>query len=183
MREDKKIKKEQHPSSYYSNIFLLPIIFGIIVIMAMKYNPFKIEQNDVGKLQKKHLECQTKLLSRETQLYKIDNEKSSCVNDKSHIKELYESLHAKLESALKEKLAALEDRLSILVQLRDSEERAADSEAFINILKRECDSKQDLLDATIEENTSLEKLIREQSKQLNEQSEEILILKKLFINS
>ena len=49
--------------------------------------------------------------------------------------QLYESLHAKLESALKEKLAALEDRLNILVQLRDSEERAADSEAFINILK------------------------------------------------
>ena len=54
---------------------------------------------------------------------------------------------------------------------------------FGNLLQRECDSKQDLLDATIEENTSLEKLIREQSKQLNEQSEEILILKKLFINS
>ena len=54
---------------------------------------------------------------------------------------------------------------------------------FGNLLQRECDSKQDLLDATIEENTSLEKLIREQSKQLNEQSEEILLLKKLFINS
>ena len=44
MREDKKIKKEQQPSSFYSNIFLLPIIFGIIVIMAMKYNPFKMEE-------------------------------------------------------------------------------------------------------------------------------------------
>ena len=52
-----------------------------------------------------------------------------------------------------------------------------------NLLQRECDSKQDLLDATVEENKSLEKLIREQSKQLNEQSEEISILKKLFINS
>ena len=54
---------------------------------------------------------------------------------------------------------------------------------FGNLLQRECDSKQDLLDATVEENKSLEKLIREQSKQLNEQSEEISILKKLFINS
>ena len=49
--------------------------------------------------------------------------------------QLYESLHEKLERALKEKLAALEDRLNILVQLRDSEERVADSEAFIDILK------------------------------------------------
>ena len=50
MREDKKIKKEQQPSSY-SNIFLLPIIFGIIVIIAMKHNPFKMEE--VSTLKKK----------------------------------------------------------------------------------------------------------------------------------
>ena len=130
--------------------------------------------------------------------------------------QLYESLHVKLEDALKEKLVALEDRLNILTQLRDSEQRAADSEAFIKIMKvslnrniftfrcniigtftwifmlknllflvlqSECDSKQDLFDATVKENRSLEKLMREQSKQLHEQSEEIIMLKKLFINS
>ena len=44
----------------------------------------------------------------------------------------------KLEDALKEKLMALEDRLNILTQLRDSEQRAADSEAFIKIMKVLC---------------------------------------------
>ena len=57
------------------------------------------------------------------------------INNRFNKLQLYESLHVKLEDALKEKLVALEDRLNILTQLRDSEQRAADSEAFIKIMK------------------------------------------------
>jgi hypothetical protein len=44
-------------------------------------------------------------------------------------------------------------------------------------------SKEELLDATIKENSALQRLLDEHIKQLNEQSEEIVMLKRLFINS
>ena len=47
----------------------------------------------------------------------------------------YGSLQAKLDKALKDKVIALEDKLNILVQLRDAEQRVLDSDTFMNIIK------------------------------------------------
>ena len=47
----------------------------------------------------------------------------------------YVSLKEKLDTALKDKLTALEDRLSILVKLQDAEQRIVDTDVFMNIQK------------------------------------------------
>ena len=49
-------------------------------------------------------------------------------------------------------------------------------------LQSECESKEKVLDAKTDENASLQKLVDKQSEQLNVQLEEILMLKRLFIN-
>ena len=45
------------------------------------------------------------------------------------------SLRDKLDTALKDKLTALEDRLSLLVKLQDAEQRIVDTDVFMNIQK------------------------------------------------
>ena len=47
----------------------------------------------------------------------------------------YVSLQEKLDTALKDKLTALEDRLSLLVKLQDAEQRIVDTDVFMNIQK------------------------------------------------
>ena len=53
--------------------------------------------------------------------------------------QLHAYLQGKLDRALKDKLVALEDKLSLLVQLRDAEQRIVDTDAFVNIIKVICE--------------------------------------------
>ena len=47
----------------------------------------------------------------------------------------YGFLQVKLDKALKDKVIALEDKLNLLVQLSEAEQRILDSDAFTNIIK------------------------------------------------
>ena len=54
---------------------------------------------------------------------------------KKSIFQNYELIRVKLDKALKDKVIALEDRLNILLQLSDAEQRVLDSNSFQNIIK------------------------------------------------